>query len=146
MRGQQWQLCGMISLFFGLLFSSMAFAEEFVRTDRYTLEKVGAGSNQKAPLTTLITLSFGTNIKTIGDAITELLQGSGYQWVINSNGHDDQLLQVLALPAITRTLGPIRLDDALTTLAGSAWLLHIDELHRTVSFEEATTSQSMTTP
>jgi|GEM_PF-1997055 len=146
MRRQQWQLYGMISLSFGLLFSSMAFSEEYIRTDRYTLAKVEAESDQKVPLTTLVTLSFGADIKTIGDAITELLQGSGYQWVINSNGHDDQLLQVLALPAITRTLGPIRLDYALTTLAGSSWLLHVDELHRTVSFEVATTSQSMATP
>lgn len=131
---QQWTIPKIALISLGPLFVLVASASEsaLARTDRYTLTRIEASSDQQAPLTSVITLSFGADIKTVGDAITELLQGSGYQWVITNN---DQLLQVLPLPAVIRTLGPIRLKDALTTIAGTAWALKIDELHRTVSFE-----------
>jgi conjugative transfer region protein (TIGR03748 family) len=129
-----------------ILLSTTAFAlclprlanaeEEFARTDRYTLAKVEARSDQRAPLTTVVTLSFGVDITTVGEAIVELLKGSGYQWAIGDSDQGDHLLNSLFLPAISRTLGPIRLEDALTTLAGNAWGLQVDELHRTVSFTE----------
>ncbi|MGH8490231.1 MAG: FimV/HubP family polar landmark protein, partial [Gammaproteobacteria bacterium] len=39
------------------------------------------------------------------------------------------------LPAVHRTLGPMRLDEALKTLAGPAHYLVVDPVHRLVSFE-----------
>jgi conjugative transfer region protein (TIGR03748 family) len=112
--------------------SVAAPAEEFVKTDRYTVSRVGAHDDQKAPLTTVVTLSFGIDTRTLGDAIAELLKGSGYRWEAHV---DDVSLNALPLPSITRTLGPIRLDEALSTLAGQAWNLRVDELHRTVWFD-----------
>jgi len=116
--------------------SPIVFAEDdYIHTDRYTLAKVEARSDQKAPLTTVVTLSFGTDIKTIGQALQELLQGSGYRWASQDGEQNDQLLSELPLPAIVRTLGPIRLNDALDTVAGEAWGLVINETNRTVWFE-----------
>ena len=138
------QFYAMTFLALGILLSCVAASqEEYARTDRYTLAKVEARSDQKAPLTTIVTLSFGAEIKTVGEAITELLQGSGYQWVASESEQSDQLLNTLTLPAIARTLGPIRLEDALTTIAGFAWALQVDELHRTVAFEIADVHQKI---
>ncbi len=144
MRLHHKQFYAVASLTLGILLSCVAASEEeYARTDRYTLAKVEARSDQKTPLTTVVTLSFGAEIKTVGEAITELLQGSGYQWVVSANEQGDQLLNTLTLPAIARTLGPIRLEDALTTIAGKAWTLRVDELHRTVSFDIADMHQKI---
>ena len=116
--------------------SPVASAEDdYIHTDRYTLAKVEARNDQKSPLTTVITLSFGTDIKTVGQALQELLQGSGYRWESQNGEHNDQLLSELPLPAIVRTLGPIRLNDALDVVAGEAWGLVVNETNRTVWFE-----------
>lgn len=120
--------------------SSIAFAEnEYISTDRYSLTKVEARADQIKPLTTVINMSFGTDIKTVGQALQELLQGSGYRWVNPTETQDDQLLNELPLPAIVRTLGPVHLNDALNTVAGEAWKLVSDETHRTVWFETVNT-------
>lgn len=122
--------------------SSVQAESEYIPTDRYTLVKVEAHSDQKAPLTTITTLSFGANIQTIGQAIQELLQGSGYRWINPTETPNDQLLNELPLPAIDRTLGPIHLNDALETVAGEAWNLMIDETHRTVWFTSSKTKNT----
>jgi conjugative transfer region protein (TIGR03748 family) len=120
--------------------SSTAFAEnEYINTDRYSLTKVEARTDQIKPLTTVINMSFCADIKTVGKALQELLQGSGYRWANPTEMQNDQLLNELPLPAIVRTLGPIHLNDALDTVAGEAWTLAIDETHRTVWFETANT-------
>ena len=44
-------------------------------------------------------------------------------------------LLALPLPAVHRTLGPMRLDEALGALAGPAHTVVVDPVHRLVSFE-----------
>jgi conjugative transfer region protein (TIGR03748 family) len=87
-----------------------ARADEWVQTDRYTVVTVDPRGDQKAPLTAVVTLSFGTDIRSVGDAITELLNGSGYRW---EKTEDDASLNMLPLPSVVRRLGPIRLNQAL---------------------------------
>lgn len=108
-------------------------AAEVARTDRYTLVSMEARSDQAKPLSTIVSVSLGSDVTTVGDGITELLKGSGYRW--QSVGDDDLLLNKLPLPAVVRNLGPIRLSDALQTLAGEAWMLRVDNLNRVVWFE-----------
>lgn len=110
----------------------------FIRTDRYTLSQVQVREDQLAPLETVITLGFGSNVITVGDAIQELLSGSGYRWVIE-NERSDQLLNQLELPLVNRDLGPIKLRDALITVVGRAWELEVNELTRQISFNVAQT-------
>lgn len=114
------------------LVSTASFAGEMIYTDRYTLSKIEATEDQKAPLTTIVTLTFSKDVGTIGDAITELLNGSGYKWAPKA---DDDSLNALPLPSVVRTFGPIRLNDALATIAGEAWQLRVDELHRVIWFD-----------
>ena len=113
--------------------SSMTFARELARTDRYTLVSIEATSDQSKPLSTITSVSLGRDVASVGDAINELLKGSGYRW--QSQDSSDQLLNDLPLPAVVRTMGPIRLSDALQTLAGEAWVLRTDNLNRVVWFE-----------
>ena len=114
-------------------FSAALPAEEYARTDRYTLVSMEAQNDQSNPLTTITSVSLGRDINTVGDAINELLKGSGYRW--QSPDSNDFLLHNLPLPTVVRSLGPLRLSDALQTLAGEAWLLRTDKLNRVVWFE-----------
>jgi type IV pili sensor histidine kinase/response regulator len=107
--------------------------DEVARTDRYTLTYIEATSDQQRPLMAITTLSFGKEVHTVGDAIKETLLGSGFQW--QSPDNQDQLLNSLPLPAVVREMGPIRLAEALQTIAGEAWILRTDNLHRMVWFE-----------
>ncbi len=120
------------TLLAGLMSSTLALAEESVKTDRYTLVKVEPKGDQKEPLTTIVSMSFGADIRTVGEAVTELLNSSGYRWQLHE---DDASLNSLPLPSVIRSLGPIRLNEALSTVAGQAWSLQVDELHRVVWFE-----------
>ncbi len=106
----------------------------FVSTDRYTKQAIEARGDQVSPLESIISAAFGDEVKTVGQAVKELLEGSGYSWAAPT-GNDDAMLNDLPLPVVNRDIGPIRLRDALTTVTGKAWRLHIDELHRSVWFE-----------
>lgn len=115
------------------LVSLNSHAAEVARTDRYTLASMEARSDQAKPLSTIVSVSLGSDVTTVGDGITELLKGSGYRW--QSVGDVDLLLNKLPLPSVVRNLGPIRLSDALQMLAGEAWVLRVDNLNRVVWFE-----------
>jgi conjugative transfer region protein (TIGR03748 family) len=117
-----------------MLVSSVVFSrEEVARTDRYTLVSMEARSDQAKPLSAITSVSLGRDVNSVGDAINELLKGSGYRWENRNTG--DQLLDSLPLPAVVRNMGPIRLSEALQTLAGEAWILRMDNLNRVVWFE-----------
>lgn len=107
--------------------------EHYVRTDRYTLVSIDTKPEQMSPLLSVVDIQFSNNIRTIGGALTELLEGSGYRW--KSTEQDNQVLGQLPLPVVVRQIGPVRLRDALVTIAGSAWHLNVDELNRAVWFE-----------
>lgn len=113
--------------------ASEVFARELARTDRYTLTAMEATSDQAKPLSTITSVSLGRDVNSVGDAINELLKGSGYRW--QSQDSADHLLNELPLPEVFRNMGPIRLSDALQTLAGEAWVLRTDNLKRVVWFE-----------
>ncbi len=114
-----------------------ASAEEYVRTDRYTLATIDPRGDQAAPLTAVVTMTFGSHIQTVGQAIDEILQGSGYRWIVQAGATEDSdmLLNELPLPAVVRAIGPIRLQDALDTIAGESWGLVVNHTNRTLWFE-----------
>lgn len=116
-----------------LTLTPVSVANEKARTDRYTLISIEARSDQAQPLTALTNVTLGRDIQSVGDAIREVLKGSGYRW--QSDGRNDLLLNDLPLPAVVRHMGPIRINDALQTLAGEAWILRMDNLHRVVWFD-----------
>ncbi len=107
-------------------------APGYVKTDRYTLVSTQTRAEQVNPLLSITTIKFGQNIHTLGQAIDELLAGSGYAWV-KAAEQNDALAEML-LPTVVREMGPLSLRDALITLAGVAWELQVNELNRTVWF------------
>lgn len=106
---------------------------ERVHTDRYTLVAVGAQDEQRQPLSAVIAVSLGKEVVTVGDAINEVLKGSGYRWTRDFT--EDQLFDKLPLPEVARELGPLRVKDAIETLVGDAWVVEISDLYRTVRFQ-----------
>lgn len=103
-----------------------------IHTDRYTLHSTSPRADQAAPLNAIINMSMGKHIITVGDAVREVLKGSGYRWHNQTDG--DKLLNALPLPSVLRELGPLSLSDALSTIAGEAWQLQTDHLNRVVWF------------
>jgi conjugative transfer region protein (TIGR03748 family) len=102
-------------------------------TDRYTKVSLDPRPEQLSPMLAVVSIQFSENVKTVGDAIFELLAGSGYRWDINAP--ENRRLMDLPLPIVSRELGPIRLHDALITLAGQSWSLKVDELTRVIHFD-----------
>ncbi|QEY16003.1 hypothetical protein D0C16_08445 [Cellvibrio sp. KY-GH-1] len=115
--------------------------ENQVRTDRYTLVTAEARADQKSPLKSIVNLSLGKDVSMVGDALREVLKGSGYRW--QSPDGQDQLLNTLPLPSVIRELGPVTLNDALQTIAGEAWQLRSDTLHRVIWFDVKETQHSL---
>ncbi|WP_084609622.1 hypothetical protein [Sedimenticola selenatireducens] len=87
-------------------------------------------------LATTMTVRFPERIRTLGEAVRYLLQRSGYRLAdAGSVGPDTIALFALPLPTVHRSLGPMTLRDALETLAGPAFNLVQDPVHRLVTFE-----------
>lgn len=105
---------------------------DVVSTDRYTRVSLEPRPEQVSPMLAVVNIRFSENVKTVGSAIFELLEGSGYRWDIGAQ--ENHRLMDLPLPIVARELGPIRLNDALKTLAGQPWTLKVDELSRVIHF------------
>ncbi len=86
-------------------------------------------------LETTVTVQLPARIQTIGEAVRYLLQRSGYRLATEESIEPDTLaLFALSLPTVHRHLGPMTLRDALETLAGPAFHLVQDPVHRLITF------------
>lgn len=67
--------------------------------------------------------------------MNDILRYSGYT-LIESHQQSTDLQNTLKkpLPLVDRDLGPMSLRQALTVLAGPAFTLSVDPLHRTINF------------
>lgn len=102
----------------------------------YALINPVATAEQNDILAVVVSLKFPNHVATVGDAISQLLERSGYRLAFG--GHADPelpTLLALPLPQVHRNLSQIRLRDALQALAGSAWVLVEDPVNRLVSFD-----------
>lgn len=115
------------------VFSLNTYGVERVHTDRYTTVNLEVPAEQKMPLATIANFVLSDDVATVGEAISEVLKGTGYRW--QSPDDADSLLSKLPLPSVVRQMGPVRIEDALKTFAGQAWELHTDHLNRTIWFE-----------
>lgn len=71
------------------------------------------------------------------------MRRSGYQLC---TGQDTDSLDRLPLPAAHYQLGPLLLRDALLTLTGPAWDLHVDDGTRLVCFSHVTAAPARPLP
>ncbi|ECC2947622.1 response regulator [Salmonella enterica subsp. enterica] len=108
-------------------------APEVVRYDRYLLINTRPNQAQRNPLHQIVNINLPLNLKlTVGDAFTWLLKQSGYSLCVDD--HPTQFLAGKPLPLSQYRLGPMRLEEALKTLAGPGWLMQTDVLNREVCF------------
>lgn len=119
-----------------LLVSGVLAAPAQAQTQSYAVITPTATADQRDLLAVVVSLKFPPTVTTVGEALTTLLERSGYRLAYGDNT-DPQLptLMHLPLPQVHRAMGPIRLRDALQALAGGAWILVEDPVNRLVSFD-----------
>ena len=87
-------------------------------------------------LSAIVRVEFPGSVTRVGQAVEHLLQPSGYRLSPQQAAESTrQSLLNLPLPEPHRMLGPMPLKTALETLAGPAFRLVEDPVHRLVSFE-----------
>ncbi|WP_263064713.1 PFGI-1 class ICE element type IV pilus protein PilL2 [Dickeya dadantii] len=107
---------------------------EVVRYDRYTLVNTRPADSQRDPLNQIVDITMPASIvKSVGDGFRYLLLESGYSLCPSSSPVFSELLS-RSLPAVQRSIGPVRLSEALQIVAGQAWRLRVDEVNREVCF------------
>jgi type IV pili sensor histidine kinase/response regulator len=99
---------------------------------RYTLIELGATDAQSDLMDQVVDITFPTRPSemTVLDALHVVLEGSGYSLCHDID--ESHIFSRLTLPNVHRTLGPLRLREALTTLIGRGWLLIINENAREI--------------
>lgn len=106
-----------------------------VRYGRYTLVELVPETAQQDLLLQVIDVSMPATLPaTVGEALRYVLLRSGY--TLCEADPDAAALHHLPLPAAHLRLGPLFLRDALLTLAGPAWELHVDDVTRRVCFTQ----------
>lgn len=106
-----------------------------IQTGRYSMFSTAPTKAQAELLETTVTVQLPARIQTIGEAVRYLLQRSGYRLATEESIEPDTLaLFALSLPTVHRHLGPMTLRDALETLAGPAFHLVQDPVHRLITF------------
>ena len=115
-----------------------------IRVGRYSAIIPGPSPEQADPFALPIHMEFPYSVQTVGEALGPVLSRSGYR-LASPNASCPSLPVLLGwpLPAVHRRLGPMRLDEALKTLAGPAHYLVVDPVHRLVSFEPREDHQAL---
>ncbi len=92
--------------------------------------------SQQQLLQQQIQIKFPQNVFTVKQAIQVMLQFSGYRLAnTKSMGNAAKAMLHLPLPEVDRTLGPMSLEQGLMTLAGNAFYLLVDPVHRLIAYE-----------
>ncbi|EDS7122106.1 response regulator [Salmonella enterica subsp. enterica] len=117
---------------------------EVVHTARYTLISLTPDEALRFPLRQIAshTLSAPTKkqpLLTRGDALKTWLGGTGYGLCLPVTNDIKQMF-ASPLPDVQRSPGPLRIENALQLIAGTAWELTTDEVTRTVCFSRLTLS------
>tara|TARA_R100000005_G_scaffold96633_1_gene85348 strand:- start:3041 stop:3487 length:447 start_codon:yes stop_codon:yes gene_type:complete len=118
-----------------LLQGAQVSAQTWV-VDRYTVLAATPTTEQQDLLGGMARIRFPDDVRTVGEAVAYALSGSGYRLASAQESDTDRnTLMQLLLPDAHRTLGPTPLRLTLQALAGPAWRLLEDPVHRLVAFE-----------
>jgi type IV pili sensor histidine kinase/response regulator len=119
-----------------LMMASSQLQASEVLVGRYTLQSTAPTKAQADLLAATVTTRFPVRIQTIGEAVRHLLQNSGYRLASPvALDPETKALFRLPLPAVHRNLGPLTVRRALEILAGPAFRLVQDPIHRLIGFE-----------
>ena len=103
-----------------------------VRQGRFVLVEARPEAGQRDLLQQIVETDAPNSLHaTVGDGLHHLLSRSGYRLCESDAA---ATLYALPLPAAHLHLGPMTLRDALSTIAGPAWKLSVDEVARVVCF------------
>jgi len=113
-----------------------------IQTGRYSMYSSAPTQAQSELLEATVTVQLPDRVQTIGETVRYLLQRSGYRLAATESTAPETLaLFALPLPAVHRHLGPMTLREALETLAGPAFHLVQDPVHRLITFEQCAVKQ-----
>lgn len=129
-----------------VLMAALLAATSSVRADElavapYSTVRAVPTMAQQDPLAASVRTTLPPTVVRVGEAIDALLAPSGYRLADSqAAGPDRETLLALPLPESHRDLGPMPLRLALATLAGPAFVMVEDPVHRLVSFERCTSA------
>lgn len=127
----RWWFAGLMLL----LMVAFAEAQPKIQTGRYTAVYARPTAAQQDPLAAVVSIEFADEISTVGKAVNQVLEGSGFSVIGTLEWHPDVFtLFNLPLPAVHRQLGPLTVIDVLATLVGREFEIVVDRRHRTVAF------------
>jgi conjugative transfer region protein (TIGR03748 family) len=116
--------------------ASVNLQADDIQVGRYSLFTTTPTEAQADPLQAIITVQFPDAVRTVGDAMQHVLRQSGYRLAgSEAMGSASAYLMALPLPVVHQSLGPMPLTRALDTLAGPAFRLVEDPVHRLVALE-----------
>lgn len=114
---------------------SNVFADD-VAISRYLTVPIKPLISQEYLLQQHLQIKFPQSVLTIRQAIDYVLQFSGYRLVANSQMSQQAIVMLdQSLPTIDDTLDPMTLEQILTTLAGDAFAILVDPVHRLIGFK-----------
>ena len=107
-----------------------------VQVGRYQSVMLEPSDEQADLLSHIVEIELPEQIRTIGQAISHVLDGSGFRLLSPKLAQSNRVhLFAMPLPEVQRQLGPLSLRQALELLGGSAHRLVIEPTYRLVSFE-----------
>ena len=111
------------------------FSDTPLQVGRYSGYHNSPAFDQLNPLAQIVTVTFSPKrIRTVGQALQQLLLGSGYAQIHSPDEFARALLSK-PLPDVHRQLGPLTLASALKTLIGQPYEIMVNEVRREVCVE-----------
>lgn len=129
----------LIGLAISLTTSMVTAGDAPMQVGRYTIVAPVATAAQADPLQTMVKIRFpDPHITTVGDAMRYLLRHSGYRLAEpEAAGPTMATLLDHLLPKVHRHLGPMTLQNMLSTLTGTAYQIVVDPVNRLIAFDLA---------
>lgn len=130
-------------IFIMVLFSALATSSfgqtihspQSVSFNRYTNVKIGSSPDQLNPLSAVVAIEFNEQIKTVGQAVNQILADCGFRLGNEKRAPEQDYLMSLPLPKVHKVLGPVAVTDALKILGGEGYTVDINPISRTVIYK-----------
>jgi conjugative transfer region protein (TIGR03748 family) len=109
---------------------------DVTQVGRYTSVREGATVAQMHPLLAISKFRFNAKVKTVGQAVNQSLQDTGYSLMAKKRlSHTAQEVLKKPLPVTQRELGPITVSGALRVLINNDFFfMKVDHINRLISF------------
>lgn len=117
--------------------STMVYADNVAQVNRYATVSLDPSAAQKNPLVAVSSFKFRSNVVTVGDAVAQVLDGTGYA-LANESKMEKVTVDTLnkPLPLVDRTIGPMSIQNILLVLMGTQIFdIQVDFGNRLVNFK-----------